>query len=71
MNIFDTNDHIETVNKVCKLIPEMSMKDQLLLFTAYSHFIDVCDELLSKYDGRDERMLELITELWGDKNENG
>lgn len=70
MNMFDTDKHLETVNKACKLIPKMSMKDQLLILTSYSYLVDVCDRLVSKYEGRDERMLELINELWGNENEN-
>jgi len=70
MNKFDIDKHLETVNKACELIPKMSVKDQLLLCTSYTNFIDTCDKIVSKYDGRDERMLELICELLGDKNEN-
>lgn len=56
-----------TIEKALELVPSMTIDDQMRLFIAYNDFFETLDRLVSKYDGRDERILELINKLnWDD-----
>lgn len=79
MSINNVNDNkinrmVEIINNSAKYLPYFNLKDQLTYMDAFMKYIETADEILSKYDGRNYRIMEVINKLneyKEDKNENG
>ena len=67
------NHMAEIINDSIKYLPNFDLKDQLIYIDALMTYIETADEILSKYDGRKYRMMEVINKLNDykeDKDEN-
>ena len=53
----------DTVKKAIDNLDNFSFPDQMRFMLAYMEFANVADDILSKYDGRNIRMKELLNEL--------
>lgn len=58
---------IETMNRAAKEMQSWDFLDQLAFLQGLGHLAEIADRILAKYDGRKQRMEELVDALTSEK----
>lgn len=62
----DIRTYLNAIGKAGKELEKWDFEDQLIVINQIVKLGKVCDEMLTKYDGRGDRMMELLNLLGGD-----